>query len=213
MTTVRLLDTRRLLLLPAAVLALGFAGTAVTAGSEEQSPAAQATDSLTATATFGPRTSLEVSSQVLRFQVPEASTAAEATVSFAAGARTRTDGEVELVFENRGPGRSASGRAIDCRRLRGNDCGPGAVRGARHTDRGRALGRRRHANRRRDAPPPSAARPVRTPGQISRTHSLTAALRAYGSRVTQGFSPMTFPTDAAAFTASARVAYSPILTR
>lgn len=99
MTTVRLLDTRRLLLLPAAVLALGFAGTAVTAGSEEQSPAAQATDSLRATATFGPRTSLEVSSQVLRFQVPEASTAAEATVSFAAGARTRREGEVELVFE------------------------------------------------------------------------------------------------------------------
>ena len=82
-----------------------------------------------------------------------------------------------------------------------------ADRGARHTDRRRALGRRGHANRRRDVPPPGTARPVRHPGQISHTHSLKAALRVYGSRVTQGFSPMTFPTDAAAFTASCRVAY------
>ena len=96
---VRLLDTRRLFLLSATVLALGFARTAVTAGSEGQSSAAQATHSLTATATFAPRTSLEVSSQVLRFHVTDGSTAAEATLSFAAGARTRTDGEVVLVFE------------------------------------------------------------------------------------------------------------------
>ena len=94
---VRLLDTRRFLL-SATILALGFAGTAVTAGSEGQSSAAQATHSLTATATFGPRTSLEVSSQVLRFHITDGS-GAEATLSFAAGARTRTDGEVVLVFE------------------------------------------------------------------------------------------------------------------
>jgi hypothetical protein len=106
---VRLLDTRRPFLLTATVLALGFAGTAHTAESEGQSSAAQATHSLTATATFGARTALEVSSQVLRFHVTDPSIAAEATVSFAAGARTTTDGEVVLVLELAEQGGAAQG--------------------------------------------------------------------------------------------------------
>jgi hypothetical protein len=105
----RLLDPRRQFVWPAALLALGFSGTAVTVGSEGQSSAAQATHSLTASATFRARTSLDVSTQVLRFHVTEGSTAAEVKVSFAAGARTRTDGEVVLVFEVAGLGGAPQG--------------------------------------------------------------------------------------------------------
>jgi hypothetical protein len=59
--------------------------------------AQQVTERVTAQATFAPRTSLQVSSQVLRFEVTDASIPAEATVEYAAGARTRNDGEVMLV--------------------------------------------------------------------------------------------------------------------
>jgi hypothetical protein len=70
-----------------------------------QGSAPQVTQSVTATATFGPRTSLQVSSQVLQFHVTDAWIPAEATVEFAAGARTRSGGEVLLVVQVRDPER------------------------------------------------------------------------------------------------------------
>jgi len=63
------------------------------------SPPQQVTQSVTATATFTARTSLEVSARVLQFQVAAGSTSAEASVEFAVGARTRPGGEVALVVE------------------------------------------------------------------------------------------------------------------
>ncbi len=55
------------------------------------------TKSVTATATVATRTSLRVSTHVLRFHVTDEAIAAEAVVEFAAGARTSKEGEVVLV--------------------------------------------------------------------------------------------------------------------
>ncbi len=97
--TVRYREPRRSVLSSATVLVLGLAATAATGTAEGQSPASgiQVTRSVTATATFAPRTSLRVSTQVLRFHVADEAIAAEAVVEFAAGARTSKDGEVVLV--------------------------------------------------------------------------------------------------------------------
>ena len=87
---------RRILQTLATVLATVVAVPFVVTASEEQSAVQQA---ISATATFAPRTSLQVSSQVLQFHVTEGSIAAEATVEFAAGARTRNGGDVLLVVQ------------------------------------------------------------------------------------------------------------------
>jgi len=81
------------------VLVVGLAATAATGAAEGQWPASGAgvTKSVTATATFASRTSLRVSTHVLRFHVTDEAIAAEAVVEFAAGARTSRDGEVALV--------------------------------------------------------------------------------------------------------------------
>ena len=71
--------------------------TAVYGTFEGRALAQQVTRSVSATVTFAPRTSLQVSSQVLRFDVTDTSIPAEATVEFSAGARTRTGGHVMLV--------------------------------------------------------------------------------------------------------------------
>jgi hypothetical protein len=97
----------------AIVLAIG-PPTARPYGAEGPRSAHQATQRLTATATFAPRTSLQVSSQVLRFDVTEATVPAMATVEFAAGARTRHSGEVLLVVQvvDRGAVPSGPGQAL-----------------------------------------------------------------------------------------------------
>jgi hypothetical protein len=77
--------------------------------------AARASDSTTATvavsATFGSRTSLKVSSQVLQFDVRDPAAPATAAIDFSAGARTRQGGEVVLTVETvhaiQGPGGAA----------------------------------------------------------------------------------------------------------
>ena len=96
--TVRHRERRRPLLTSASVL-LGLAATAATGAAAGQWPASGAavTKSVTATATFASRTSLRVSTQVLRFHVTDEAVAAEAVVEFAAGARTSRDAEVVLV--------------------------------------------------------------------------------------------------------------------
>jgi hypothetical protein len=68
-------------------------------GASGQAFAQQVTQSVTATATFGPRTSLQVSSQVLQFHITDASIPVEVSVDFAAGARTRIGGDVRLVVD------------------------------------------------------------------------------------------------------------------
>jgi hypothetical protein len=56
------------------------------------------THSLTATASFAPRTSLTISSPTLRFVVTDTAMPAYATVDFSAAARTLAQGEVTLVM-------------------------------------------------------------------------------------------------------------------
>ena len=195
-------EPRRPLLTSATVLVLGLAATAAPGGADGQSPAAQATHSVTATATFGPWTSVEVSSHVLRFHVSDESVPTEAVVAFTAGARTRTNGEVLLVVEVADQGVEAQG-APGALAIVGGPEGTiaGAVARQTPTVAARWIGggfRTGSVTFRLQAPPGQ----YRHPGQVPVTHSLTAALRAYGSRVTHGFSPMAFPTAAAAFTAS-----------
>lgn len=93
----------------AAILAISLTTTGVPEASEGQDSARQATHSVSATATFGPRTSLHVSSQVLRFDVTDALIPAEASVEFAAGARTRNGGDVVLVVQVGDPSASPAG--------------------------------------------------------------------------------------------------------
>jgi hypothetical protein len=64
-----------------------------------QSPAGQATQTLSVTATFQPRVSLQVSSRVLQFDVTDTTVPARATVEFTAGARAASSGEVRLVVD------------------------------------------------------------------------------------------------------------------
>jgi hypothetical protein len=61
--------------------------------------AEQARQSVTATVTFGPRITLQVSSQVLHFHVTDPSAAAVTSVDFALGGRTRKGGDVQLLVE------------------------------------------------------------------------------------------------------------------
>jgi hypothetical protein len=56
-----------------------------------------ASTSTTARAVIGRRTALDLSTSVLQFQVTDAGQFAEASVTFAAAARTATNGEVVLV--------------------------------------------------------------------------------------------------------------------
>ena len=61
--------------------------------------AESATASITVTAEFASRTTLKVSSQVLQFDVADATQSGVVTVVFAAAARTRAGGEVVLTVE------------------------------------------------------------------------------------------------------------------
>jgi hypothetical protein len=73
------------------------------------SPPQQVTQSVTATVTFGPRTTLQVSSQVLHFHVTDPMTPAETSVIFAVGARALKGEDVRLVVEIADPPAAASG--------------------------------------------------------------------------------------------------------
>ena len=70
-----------------------------------------ATASITVTAEFASRTSLRVSSQLLRFDVNSPEEPGVAAIDFSAGARTRNGGEVLLTIEPlravKGPGGAA----------------------------------------------------------------------------------------------------------
>jgi hypothetical protein len=71
------------------------------------SPPQQVTQAVTATATFGPRIALQVSSQVLHFHVTDPSAPALMSVDFAVGGRTGKDGELVLAVEVVEPPRSS----------------------------------------------------------------------------------------------------------
>jgi hypothetical protein len=60
---------------------------------------AEKTATVVATATFAPRTSLRVSTQVLRFEVPVGATEGTASVDFSAGVRVSPGSEVVLTVE------------------------------------------------------------------------------------------------------------------
>jgi len=62
-----------------------------------------ATATLNASAHVSARTAVRVSREVLVFQVIDAAIPAEATVTFTAGARTRSDGEVQLFVRQELP--------------------------------------------------------------------------------------------------------------
>ena len=73
------------------------------------SAADAATASVVVTAQFSSRTSLRVSTDVLRFDVATAGDPATATVDFSAGARTHTGAEVMLSVERRQRGDGPTG--------------------------------------------------------------------------------------------------------
>ena len=77
--------------------AIVFAVAALAPGEARGSDRADRT--VTVSAQFATRTSLQISTSVLRFVVPEAGQSAEATVEFTAAARTRQGGEVVLTVE------------------------------------------------------------------------------------------------------------------
>lgn len=79
-----------------ASLALVVSGFALVAA---QAPTRQVTQSVSATVTFKQRTSLQLSTNVLRFDVNDTAAHATATVDFTAGARVSPSDQVELVFE------------------------------------------------------------------------------------------------------------------
>lgn len=93
------LRTLTLLILPiSAALTLAGAGRA--------SAAESATATVTVTASFSSKTSLQVSRDVLRFDVVDADREATAVVEFTAGARTHQGGDVVLTVE---PARAIEG--------------------------------------------------------------------------------------------------------
>lgn len=83
----------------------------VGAASSSISASERATQTVAASAQFNTRTSLIVSTDTLRFDVPTAGTPAVIDVDFVAAARTRADGEVVLTVEPlrtiEGPGGAA----------------------------------------------------------------------------------------------------------
>jgi hypothetical protein len=83
----------------AIALAIGLSTTALHGALEGPASAQHVTERVTATATFAPRASLQVSTQVLRFDVIDAAIPALATVEFVAGVRTRIGGDVRLIVE------------------------------------------------------------------------------------------------------------------
>lgn len=74
----------------------------VAAGAHPVSASERATATLAASARFNTRTSLTVSTDVLRFDVTTADAPAVVSVDFVAGARTKADGEVMLTVEPAG---------------------------------------------------------------------------------------------------------------
>ena len=72
-----------------------------------------ATQSVSATVSFAPRTALTVSTRVLRFVVTDAMTPATASVEFSAAARTSTDGSVALMAEPTGMVGLSSGVSLE----------------------------------------------------------------------------------------------------
>ena len=70
-----------------------------TAQVDAQDATHSTTESLTVSATFQPRASLQVSSHDLRFEVTDATTAAVASLDFSAGVRTGRGDEVRLVID------------------------------------------------------------------------------------------------------------------
>ena len=82
----------------AIALAIGLS-TSAHGALEGRASAQYVTERVTATATFVPRRSLQVSTRVLRFEVIDAAIPALATVEFVAGVRTRMGGDVRLLVE------------------------------------------------------------------------------------------------------------------
>lgn len=76
---------------------LAVAAPAFGASGDQSSPRAE--QSLTVSAAFAPRASVQVSNQVLQFDVIDASLPVDASIEFEAGARTGSAGHVLLVFD------------------------------------------------------------------------------------------------------------------
>ena len=97
--------------------------------------AESATASVAVTAQFSSRTSLKVSTEVLRFDVLDGLGAATASVDFSAAARTQSGAEVTLSLESTRATESA-GMAGDEPPLTFSGAGPGTLAG--EISRGRA---------------------------------------------------------------------------
>lgn len=81
----------------------------------------QVTQSVTATVTFGPRITLQVSTQVLRFHVTDSSASAETSVIFAVGARALKGGDVRLIVEIADPPAAGGARGYALSVVGGSD--------------------------------------------------------------------------------------------
>ena len=128
------------------------------------SPPQQVTQNVTATVTFGPRITLQVSSQVLHFHVTDPSAPALASVDFAVAGRTGKAGELVLAVEVVEPPVSMPVLSGDCRWIRRRSRRPA---GGRPSQRRGAVARRRLSKRTCDFPARCGARPLRDPPQVS----------------------------------------------
>ncbi|MEX1127570.1 MAG: hypothetical protein WD227_10610 [Vicinamibacterales bacterium] len=103
------------------------------------------------TARFGPRTSLTVSSRVLRFDVANPSDAVQAEVDFSAAARTQAGAEVVLSVEREqavsGPGGAADVETSITFTGEGNGTMAGTVEGGSPAIAGRWTGSGRRTGR------------------------------------------------------------------
>ncbi len=126
-------------------------------GAAPSSASERATQTIGASAQFHSRTSLSVSTDVLRFDVTSAGLPATIDVDFVAAARTRTDGEVVLTVEPvraiEGPGGAADVEASvafageGAGTLAGQIAPSSAAAAGRWTGSGRRTGRLRFSLR------------------------------------------------------------------
>jgi hypothetical protein len=84
--------------IPIAVASIALIASALVPAAA-QSTVSHVTQSVTATVTFKPRTSLQLSTNVLRFDVTGGALSATATLDFSAGARAGQGDTVELVVD------------------------------------------------------------------------------------------------------------------
>ena len=128
--------------LTALLFASCLVGPAVVASPAHAADSASAT--VAVSASFGSRTSLKVSSQLLQFDVNDPASPATAAIDFSAGARTRQGGEVVLTVEPvravQGPGGAADVEAAVTFAGEGTGTLSGALRPASTTVAGRWTG-------------------------------------------------------------------------